>query len=77
MLYYPMLVAVLGRHARLPLSTSDIFVTIAGGIRIDEPAADLAVVGTRKLNVLDIGMVLPEASATNTKELLGNRVRAS
>ena len=38
-----MLVAVLGRHARLPLSTSDIFVTIAGGIRIDEPAADLAV----------------------------------
>jgi len=38
-----MLVAVLGRHARLPLSASDIFVTIAGGIRIDEPAADLAV----------------------------------
>jgi DNA repair protein RadA/Sms len=38
-----MLVAVLSRHAGLPLSTSDIFVTIAGGIRIDEPAADLAV----------------------------------
>ena len=38
-----MLVAILGRHARLPLSSSDIFVTIAGGIRIDEPAADLAV----------------------------------
>jgi DNA repair protein RadA/Sms len=38
-----MLVAVLGRHARLTLSTSDIFVSIAGGIRIDEPAADLAV----------------------------------
>jgi DNA repair protein RadA/Sms len=38
-----MLVAVLGRHARLPLSQADIFVTIAGGIRIDEPAADLAV----------------------------------
>ncbi len=38
-----MLVAVLGRHAGLKLSTSDIFVTIAGGIRIDEPAADLAV----------------------------------
>ena len=38
-----MLVAVLGRHARLPLSSSDIFVKIAGGIRIDEPAADLAV----------------------------------
>ena len=38
-----MLVAVLGRHAGLKLSSSDIFVTIAGGIRIDEPAADLAV----------------------------------
>jgi len=38
-----MIIAVLARHARLPLSTSDIFVTIAGGIRIDEPAADLAV----------------------------------
>jgi DNA repair protein RadA/Sms len=38
-----MLVAVLGRHARLTLSASDIFVSIAGGIRIDEPAADLAV----------------------------------
>jgi DNA repair protein RadA/Sms len=38
-----MLVAVLGRHGRLPLSTADVFVTIAGGIRIDEPAADLAV----------------------------------
>ena len=38
-----MLVAVLGRHAGLKLSSSDVFVTIAGGIRIDEPAADLAV----------------------------------
>jgi len=38
-----MLVAVLGRHAGVSLSSADIFVTIAGGIRIDEPAADLAV----------------------------------
>jgi len=38
-----MLVAVLGRHAHVTLSTADIFVSIAGGIRIDEPAADLAV----------------------------------
>ncbi len=38
-----MILAVLARHARLPLSSSDVFVTIAGGIRIDEPAADLAV----------------------------------
>jgi len=38
-----MLVAVLGRHGGVPLSTSDVFVSIAGGIRVDEPAADLAV----------------------------------
>ena len=38
-----MIIAVLERHAGLPLSTSDIFANIAGGIRIDEPAADLAV----------------------------------
>ena len=38
-----MLVAVLGRHAGVKLSSYDVFVTIAGGIRIDEPAADLAV----------------------------------
>jgi len=38
-----MLIAVLGRHARVPLWAADVFVTIAGGIRIDEPVADLAV----------------------------------
>ena len=38
-----MLVAVLSRHGGVPLSTADVFVSIAGGIRIDEPAADLAV----------------------------------
>jgi DNA repair protein RadA/Sms len=38
-----MIVAVLARHARLPLSNSDIFVNIVGGVRIEEPAADLAV----------------------------------
>ena len=38
-----MIVAVLGRHASLPLSSSDVFVNIAGGIHVEEPAADLAV----------------------------------
>ena len=38
-----MIVAVLGRHAGVPLGSSDIFVNVAGGVRIDEPAADLAV----------------------------------
>jgi DNA repair protein RadA/Sms len=38
-----MIVAVLGRHARVPLGAADVFVNVAGGVRIDEPGADLAV----------------------------------
>jgi DNA repair protein RadA/Sms len=38
-----MLVAVLERRAGLQLLGCDVFVNIAGGIEIDEPAADLAV----------------------------------
>jgi DNA repair protein RadA/Sms len=38
-----MIVAVLGRHARLALGQADVFVNVAGGVRIDEPGADLAV----------------------------------
>ena len=38
-----MIVAVLGRHAGVALGSSDVFVNVAGGVRIDEPAADLAV----------------------------------
>jgi DNA repair protein RadA/Sms len=38
-----MIVAVLSRHASLGLGTADVFVNVAGGMRIDEPGADLAV----------------------------------
>jgi DNA repair protein RadA/Sms len=38
-----MIVAVLGRHARVALGAADVFVNVAGGVRIDEPGADLAV----------------------------------
>ncbi len=38
-----MLIAVLGRHAGLNLASHDVYVNVAGGLRIDEPAADLAV----------------------------------
>jgi DNA repair protein RadA/Sms len=38
-----MIVAVLSRHARVPLGQADVFVNVAGGVRIDEPGADLAV----------------------------------
>jgi DNA repair protein RadA/Sms len=38
-----MIVAVLTRHARVALAQADVFVNVAGGMRIDEPGADLAV----------------------------------
>jgi DNA repair protein RadA/Sms len=38
-----MIVAVLGRHARVALGAADVFVNVAGGVRIDEPGADLAI----------------------------------
>jgi DNA repair protein RadA/Sms len=38
-----MIVAVLARHGRLPLGSSDVFVNVAGGVRIDEPGADLGI----------------------------------
>jgi DNA repair protein RadA/Sms len=34
---------VLARHAGVPLGAADVFVNVAGGVRIDEPGADLAV----------------------------------
>ncbi len=38
-----MLIAVLARHAGVNLSGHDVYVNVAGGLRIEEPAADLAV----------------------------------
>jgi DNA repair protein RadA/Sms len=37
-----LVLAVLTRHAGLPLGTSDVYVNVAGGVRVDEPGADLA-----------------------------------
>ena len=38
-----LVLAVLGRHAGVGLGTSDVFVNVVGGVRVDEPGADLAV----------------------------------
>jgi DNA repair protein RadA/Sms len=38
-----MIVAVLARHAGVALGQADVFVNVAGGVRIDEPGADLAI----------------------------------
>jgi DNA repair protein RadA/Sms len=38
-----LVLAVLGRHAGLGVGSADVFVNVAGGVRVDEPGADLAV----------------------------------
>jgi DNA repair protein RadA/Sms len=38
-----LVLAVLARHAGLSLGGSDVFVSVAGGVRVDEPGADLAI----------------------------------
>src|SRR5207237_9663197 len=38
-----MIVAVLSRHAGAALGQADVFVNVAGGVRIDEPGADLGI----------------------------------
>jgi DNA repair protein RadA/Sms len=54
-----LVLAVLARHAGLSLGGSDVFVSVAGGVRVDEPGADLAI-------------ALALASAAKGKELSGH-----
>ena len=37
------MLAVLGRHGGIGLGAADVFVNVVGGVRVDEPGADLAV----------------------------------
>jgi len=38
-----LILAVLARHGGMALGGSDVFVSVAGGVRVDEPGADLAI----------------------------------
>jgi DNA repair protein RadA/Sms len=38
-----LVLAVLGRHAGIGLGAADVFVNVVGGVRVDEPGADLAI----------------------------------
>ncbi|RNC62764.1 MAG: DNA repair protein RadA [Candidatus Dichloromethanomonas elyunquensis] len=48
-----MLLAVLEKRAGVTFNTRDVFVNIAGGLQIDEPAADLAVVASTISGIKD------------------------
>jgi DNA repair protein RadA/Sms len=38
-----LVLAILGRHGRVPTGGADVFVNVVGGVRVDEPGCDLAV----------------------------------
>jgi DNA repair protein RadA/Sms len=68
-----MIVAVLSRHAGLGLGGSDVFVNVAGGVRIEEPGADLAV--ALAIASAARGVPVREASAAFGEIGLTGRVR--
>jgi len=49
-----MIAAVLARRVRLNLAEADIFVNVVGGLKIDEPAADLAVAAAVASSMRDL-----------------------
>ena len=49
-----MLLAVLEKRASFKLASKDVFVNIAGGLRVDEPAIDLAVISAILSSTVDI-----------------------
>jgi DNA repair protein RadA/Sms len=53
-----LLLAVLEKRARLTLHDQDVFLNVAGGLRVDEPAADLAIVAAVASSAR--GRALPE-----------------
>ena len=68
-----MLTAVLEARCGITLSGQDIFLNVAGGLKISEPAADLAVAAALISSVT--GKPLPEASAFLWRGSAISRVR--
>lgn len=48
-----LLVAVLGKRMGIEMGDQDIFVNVAGGLRVDEPAADLGIVSAMISSFMD------------------------
>ena len=49
-----LLIAVLEKRARMNLSNSDVYLNVAGGLKIDEPAADLGICAAIAASQYDI-----------------------
>jgi DNA repair protein RadA/Sms len=68
-----LLLAVLEKRAGLPFAQLDVFINVVGGIRINEPSADLAIAAALASTVQD--RPLPEDSAFIGEIGLGGEVR--
>ena len=69
-----MLLAVLEKRTGLKLGTQDVFVNMAGGIRVDDPAVDLAVCVAVLSSLHDIS--IPDKTCFAAEVGLGGEVRA-
>lgn len=69
-----MLIAVLEKHGGLRLADQDIFVASAGGLRLDEPACDLAICGA--VAGAFLGRTLPRGMALVGEVGLGGETRS-
>ena len=69
-----MLIAVLGRRGGIDLGQHDVYVNIVGGLKVKEPAADLAVVAALASAANDVP--LPEDLAVWGEVGLGGEVRS-
>ena len=65
-----MVMAVLERRARVPIGGSDAYVSTVGGVRLGEPAADLAVALSVASSVVDAALP-PQAVAFGEVGLAG------
>lgn len=69
-----LLIAILERRGGLALAANDIFVNVVGGVRLDEPAVDLAVAMAIASSLLD--KPLPEGSVFIGELGLGGEIRS-
>ena len=69
-----LLLAVLEKRSSLPLSQLDVFVNVAGGLRLTEPAGDLAIAAAIASSVYDIP--LPPGAVFIGELGLGGEIRA-
>lgn len=69
-----MLIAVLEARCGLVMSGRDVYLNVAGGLRINEPGADLAVAAALVSSLLDVPV--PEAAVIFGEIGLGGEVRA-